>query len=175
MLALSASDLAADSHNQQLTVAAMDHRVKSIESLNKAVASGIKTQEQGNAMLAACYSLLFQATLIDDGLTEFMSFLRGIVAVAMQMGMEGMKFMFQKMMGEEQLELIEPELAKAPLIDAAASSAACRSLEKLTPLCQAEFHACILGYLLNMARTLITSSRDGEPSLSTYLSSLTRY
>lgn len=161
MLALSASDIACFSEDKSLIVTAMTHRVKSIEALNAAVSRGLTTFEQGNAMLATCFVLLFQSTLLNDGLGEYMSFIRGCVAIGMQMGIKRMKFLLTKLWGDESLEEIDPALHKAPLIEPQVVSLACRSLEKMGSLCKTEVELKMYALILSMARNLVTSSRDG--------------
>jgi hypothetical protein len=136
--------------------------VKAIEALNRAVSRGIQTMEEGNAMIGTCYALLFQSVLMNDGLTEYMSFIRGTVAIIIHMAQNQMKFLFHHMQDHEQMEQIDPMLYETPLIDAEAVGAACRSLEKMAPLCTTKIEIQLYGLLLNMARTCITSSRDGK-------------
>jgi hypothetical protein len=140
----------------------MIHRVKAIEALNKAVSRGIQTMEEGNAMIGTCYALLFQSVLMNDGLTEYMSFIRGTVAVAIHMAQNQMKFLFHHMWDYEQMEQVDAMLHETPLIDAEVAGAACRSLEKMAHLCTTKTEIQLYGLLLNMARTCITSSRDGN-------------
>lgn len=161
MLALSASDIVCYTEDKSLTVTAVTHRAKSIEALNAAVSRGLTTFEQGNAMLATCFVLLFQSTLLNDGLGEYMSFLRGCIAIGMQMGLKRMRFLFTKLWGDENLEAIDPVLQKAPLIEPQVVSMACRSLEKMGPLCKTKVELKMYGLILSMARNLVTSSRDG--------------
>lgn len=160
MLALGASDLASPTDDQDLTMISIAHRLNSIASLKKAVAAGITSWEQGNAMLATCFTLLFQSVLLNDGLAEYLSFFRGVVAIAMQMSQKKMKFVFTKLFGDEYLQSMEPALAAAPLINNGIVSRACRSLEKMAPLCETKAAIGIYGILLSIARNLITSSRE---------------
>ncbi len=170
MLALSASDLANEAHeNRDLITISISHRIKSIESLNKAVATGIKSWQQGNAMIATCFALLFQSVLMNDGLSEYISFLRGIMAVGMQMGQRHMKFVFTKLWGEEQRLARSSELDGAPLINNELVSMACRSLEKMFPLCRTKTEIGMYGLLLSMARSLVTSSKEGKSMVNTFI------
>ncbi|CZT44898.1 uncharacterized protein RSE6_05151 [Rhynchosporium secalis] len=168
MLALAAADISAKGDEQQLRVTAMAYRVKSIESLNRAIESGIQTFIQGNAMLATCFALLFQSVFIQDGLGEYMSFIRGTLAIGTKMGYSQMKFLFVKAFGDEQLELIGPALSLAPLVHPDISRAACKSLEKFGFMCEKESEALLYGKLLCMARNLVTSSQDAYMELRNY-------
>ncbi|KAF8855516.1 hypothetical protein BDZ45DRAFT_502767 [Acephala macrosclerotiorum] len=162
MLALSASDIYSlqTPWDKDMHLTAMAYRVKSIESLNKAVSAGIESFEKGNAILATCYSLLFQSVLLNEALGDYFTFVRGCISVSIQMGMKQMKFIFTKFLGDDQLEMVEDALAAAPLINGDAVSKAIRSLEKMGPLCKTKVEIEMYGLLLNMARSLITSSRE---------------
>jgi hypothetical protein len=168
MLALSASDLASnsdDSNDMKLIPTSILHRIKSIESLNKAVAAGIKSWQQGNAMIATCFTLLFQSVLLNDGLSEYISFLRGILTIGMQMGQRRMKFVFERFWGNEQLQARDAELSAAPLINEEVVSGACRSFEKMSPLLKTKTEIGMYGLLLSMARSLVTSSKEGKSDI----------
>lgn len=165
MLGLSASDISmTPTLTSNLTCSAMSHRVQAIKALNQAMSNGLHTAEEGNAMLATCYALLFQSVLIDDGLPEFMSFLRGILVVASNMGCKRMKFIFHSFHGSEQFAKMEPHLDGAPAINHRLVDAACRSLEAFSPLCQQTYEKVYHGILLKTARALYTSSREGTGS-----------
>lgn len=164
MLALSATDIHTlrSPWEKDFHVKALEYRVKSIESLNKAVSAGIESFEKGNAILATCYSLMFQSVMLKEALADYFSFIRGCVSVAMQMGMRQMKFLFIQAFGDDQLDLIRDTIEAAPLLPPDVVARANRSLEKMGPLCQTKVELQMYGLLLNIARTLITSSGDGE-------------
>lgn len=162
MLALSASDIA--EHNPspaspELECVAMSHRIKAIASLNDAIGKPLESIEQGNAMIATCFSLLFQSTLIDDGLVEYMTFIRGVLVVSMHMGQKNIGFLFEHMF--DQAQVVASELTDSPLIDPELAGRACRSLEQLSPLVKNPREVEFYGYLLSTARALFTSSQDG--------------
>ncbi len=139
----------------------MTHRLAAISALNAAVSAGLKTSEQGNAMLATCFALLFQSTLLNDGLGEYMSFIRGTTAIGIQMYTKNFKMLFTKVFGDEAMEDLDPKLQQAPLIESSVVMSAIRSLERIAPLCQTKAEKEMYALLLSMARNLITSSRDG--------------
>jgi hypothetical protein len=163
MLGLSASDLISQvEDDRRLTTAAIAHRVRAIEALNKAVAKGVTCWQQGNAMLATCFTLLHQSIFLDDGLTDYISFLRGIVAIAIQLSQKKMQFVFIKVFPDEQLKLVEAGLVTAPLIDSNLASAARRSLEEMASLCKSRIEIGIYGLLLNITNNLSISARACE-------------
>jgi hypothetical protein len=168
MLALSASDLATGNvqttDRSQLTSTALAHRVQAISALSNAIASGIDRFEQGNAMLATCFVLLFQSTLIEDGLVEYMTFIRGTLAVGIQMGSKRMKFLFQNLFGDEGLKHIDSAISASPLIRSEVVESACRSFERFQHLCQSKIEIEVYTILFGIAQSLRRSSREGEIS-----------
>lgn len=170
MLALSASDIArSESAFSHLTHAALAYRLKAVTSLNTAMSIGIQSFEQGNAMLATCYNLFVQSTLIDDGLAEYMTFIRGCIIIGLQMLAKDMKFLFHSMWGDENIASLSPSLKDAPLIDAYHVKAACTSLAGFNHLCVRKAEIEMYRLLLGVARALFTSSQDGS---STFIESL---
>ncbi|TGO36181.1 hypothetical protein BHYA_0133g00230 [Botrytis hyacinthi] len=169
ILALSASDLASDptasTKSRNLTCTAIHHRVKTIASLNAAISSGVNSFEEGNAMLATCFILLFQSTLISDGLVEYMTFIPGTIAIAICMGSQQIKFIFRESWGNQDINSMDSALKQTPLIDGELAKSACRSIESLLPLCKAQGELDMYGALLITARSLITSSKDAYLSL----------
>lgn len=164
MLALAASDITAEApENSDLACAAMSHRVKAIKALNGALSKGIKSLEEGNAMLATCYTLLFQSWHVEDGLPEFMSFTRGCGAVAKTMGYTGFKFIFRNFPDDENPhERMRPYLDGPPGIDPDAVDAALNSLEAFRHLCQQPYEKYFHGLLVKTARACHTSAHDGK-------------
>jgi hypothetical protein len=164
MLALAASELAEEyPESSQLSCTAMSHRVKTIGALNAAISSGMTNFEQGNAMLATCFTMIFQSVLIEDGLAEYLTFIRGTVVVGIQMGMKKMHILFNHLFGDRDLEKIDPKMRAASLIEPELVRVAIRSLEKVAPLCKTKLEIEVYSMLLSSARALVTSSRDGKP------------
>jgi hypothetical protein len=160
MLALSAQELAEETRQcSELEQTALSYRVKAITSLNAAISNPILSMDQGNAMLATCYVLLFQSVLLEYGLIEYMSFIRGIVAVSIHMGTNGLEFLFANLFHQE--KTIHDGLKEVQLIDPTLARGACRSLEQFCPLVKNFREMEYYGYLLSAARDLFTSSADG--------------
>jgi hypothetical protein len=166
MLALSASDLEALSRqpSSELTQAAMSHRILAIKSLNRALPTGMHSLEDGNAMLATCYILLCQSTLIGEGLPEYLTFVRGCVLVPIQMDCKGLKFLFQNLHSEDEIEMTRPYLQSMPAIDLSPVDAACASLEAFAPLCERESEKVMREQTLEILRNFYLSSCDGTKS-----------
>lgn len=164
ILALSASDLTkTNTYSPELKRTALAYRLKAITSLSASISLGIKSFEEGNAMIATCYNLFVQSVFIDDGLTEYMTFIRGAILIGKQMVERSMKFLFHSMWADDsEIYTLHPSLNNTPLISPKHVTAACLSLEKLHSLCLKKTELEMLGLLLSMARALFTSSRDGK-------------
>jgi hypothetical protein len=165
MLGLAASDLLeTGAKNPELKCSAIAHRLKAVRSLKETLVKGSHTFEEANAIVAALFNLLFQACHFDDGMTEFMTFIRGAVLVGSYMGCHRIRFLFNPIMAEEQLAKLEPGLNSAPTINSELVNAAIVSLEAFEPLCQRDYEKSFFNSLLQTARTLLVSPRDCERS-----------
>jgi len=166
MLAISASDLEASSRQppSELTQTAISYRVLAIKSLNSALSTGIHSPEDGNAMLATCYILLYQSIFIDEGLPEFLTFVRGCVLLPIHMDCKGLKFLFQNVLTEDEIEMTRPYLQSMPPIDLSSVDAACASLEAFAPLCKRELENMMREQTLEIVRKFYSSSGDGTKS-----------
>ncbi|KIN03092.1 hypothetical protein OIDMADRAFT_160662 [Oidiodendron maius Zn] len=162
MLALSASDIEAASsqHSPELAQSAIFHRVLAIKSLNRALPTGLQTFEEGNALLATSFILLYQSTLMDEGLYEYLTFVRGCVLVPLQMGCRGLKFLFENLLSDDEIEKTRPYMQAMPAIDVRFVDAAYASLENFGPLCEREAEKKMHGYLLEIVRSFYLSSCD---------------
>ncbi|KFY05786.1 hypothetical protein V492_08299 [Pseudogymnoascus sp. VKM F-4246] len=161
MLALAASDLSECSPNDSaLALSGMNHRVRAIESLSTALSRGVHTMEEGNAMLATCYTLVFQSALIADGFPEYMSFIRGCMVVAWQMGVKQLKFIFDGILSDEQLVRMGPHLQGPPGIDPDLTNGAIGSLEAFRPLVVRDAEKPFFECLLQITEAAQISSRQ---------------
>jgi hypothetical protein len=163
MLGLSASDLTAKGkQTSDLILSAMSHRVQAIKSLNGALLNGLNTFEEGNAMLATCYVLLFQSIHLDDGLSEYMFFIRGCVLIAQDMGCKRMKFLFHSLLGLGSLAQMDSSIKEYPEFRLEPVNAGCKSLQAFEHLCKKNYEKNFHHTLLKTARALYTSSRTGK-------------
>jgi hypothetical protein len=166
MLALSASDIKATSSQQSSEIAqsAIFHRTLAIKSFNRALSTGLNNFEEGNAMLATCFILLYQSAMIDEGLTEYLTFVRGCVLIPLQMGGKHLKFLFQNLFTEDEIEKSRPYLQDMPAVDPMSVDAAYASIEAFRPLCKREEEKNMNESLLELVRSFYLSSCDGIKS-----------
>ncbi|KAI1873447.1 hypothetical protein JX265_005069 [Neoarthrinium moseri] len=156
VLGLAATELMVQ--DRSLVSFAMAHRLKAIKSIKKTLANVPKADnfEEGNALIATCFALTFQSVMLDDGMTEFMTFCRGIVIVAIQMYYKGAKIMFTNFLGDDQMALLKPLIEVVPPINSEWASMALAGIRALRPLCN---HAVEIEYqklLLEIAEALPT-------------------
>jgi len=116
-------------------------------------------------MLATCWVLLYQSILIDEGLSEYLTFVRGCVLVPLQMGSKDLKFLFKNLFSDDEIEKTRPSLQDMPAVNLRSVDAACTSLEALKPLCEHEVEKKVQGRLLELVRRFYLSSCDGTNSL----------
>ncbi|CAK7266820.1 hypothetical protein SEPCBS57363_002285 [Sporothrix epigloea] len=130
-------------------------------------APGMPTYEEGNALMASCLALTFQSVALDDGMAEYMTFIRGIIVVAVQMYLGGARVMFRNLLGGEQTELLRPAIEPMPAIDMQWTMAALTSIQQLAPLCVNDdiataYHALVMG----MAEALLVSPMEAYSAMT---------
>ncbi|KAB5585805.1 hypothetical protein GE09DRAFT_1072029 [Coniochaeta sp. 2T2.1] len=176
ILGLAASDLSVQ-RDPSLTASAMSHRLKAIKAIKKTLsdvpargASNSNSFEEGNALMATCFALTFQSVLLDDGMVEYMTFIRGIIIVAIQMYVKGADVLFGKYLGDKQAEVLRPLLEKVPLVEGAWAQDAVAAVEGLGGLCRHEMERQYWERILDMARQLTVSSWLAYKSMSAHYS-----
>ncbi|KAF5541637.1 UPC2-like protein [Fusarium mexicanum] len=135
ILGFSASELMRN--DSSIVPSAMNHRIKAIRAIKKRLAETARSSmeyEEANAMVATCYALTFQSVSLDDGLAEYLTFIRGIMIVGIQMLFRGIKPIFENMMEPDQDALLEPLMQGLPLIPKGYTDSAMEALTNLKPL-----------------------------------------
>ncbi|KAI0882488.1 uncharacterized protein GGS22DRAFT_45126 [Annulohypoxylon maeteangense] len=158
ILGLAASDLM--QNDSSLLTFAMMHRLKAIKAIKKTLNEVPKSNsfEEGNALVATCFALTFQSVILDDGMTEFMTFVRGIVLVSMQMLTKGTRPLFTNLNQSDPQKLLKPIIQAIPPIRTSFILSAAQSIHALEPLCQHELEIEYRRYLIGIANALPTSS-----------------
>ncbi|KEZ46134.1 hypothetical protein SAPIO_CDS0995 [Scedosporium apiospermum] len=167
LLGLAASDLM--QQDPSLLTFAMAHRLKAIRAIKKRLSEMSRTtevrQDESNAMVATCFALTFQSVQLDDGMAEFMAFVRGILIVCMQMWMKGVSPIFTNMVNEDAENLLAPFMQDLPLIQTEWSDMALVAIQNLRPLCFDEVEIEYHDLLLDWVQKLFTSSFDAYKAL----------
>ncbi|KAK3387680.1 hypothetical protein B0H63DRAFT_470694 [Podospora didyma] len=164
ILGYAASELI--SSDASLAAPALAHRLKAIRAIKRTLADAANpsivtnTFEEGNALMATCFALTFQSVLLDDGMVEYMTFIRGIIVVAIQMYHRGASFLFGDFMGrDQQAEILQPHMEKLPLIERSWTDGAVGAIQGLAPLCaHDEVLTTYHDMILEMAKQLYVSS-----------------
>ncbi|CAK7223583.1 hypothetical protein SCUCBS95973_005228 [Sporothrix curviconia] len=130
-------------------------------------APGTPMFEEGNALMATCLALTFQSVALDDGMAEYMTFIRGIIVVAIQMYLKGARIMFRNLLGSEQTELLRPAIEPMSAIDRRWSMAALAAIQNLAPLCVGDsiattYHALVV----KMAEALLVSPMEAYSAMT---------
>lgn len=164
MLGLAACDLMHD--DPSLLSAAMTHRLKAIKAIKKRLSDMSRTtrvtHDESNAMVATCFALTFQSVSLEDGMAEFMAFVRGILIVSMQMWMKGISPIFTNMSYDDAETQLEPLMGDLPLIRKEWSDMAFAAVQDLRPLCLDEVEIEYCDILINWVQKLYSSSWEGE-------------
>lgn len=163
ILGFAASELAPT--DGSFVQAAMNHRIKAIKAIKKRLSESARAQtsyEEANALVATCFALTFQSVSLEDGLAEYMTFIRGILIVGMQMMFKGIKPIFETLFEDRQDEIMEPFLRDLPLIQRGWADAAIEAISSLRPLCIESVEVEYFEQLLGIAEKLNVNSFDGE-------------
>lgn len=163
ILGMAACDLM--NSDPSLLAFAMAHRVKAIKAIKKSLAELPKqrgtTSEHANALIATCFALTFQSVTFEDGMAEYMTFIRGILIIGTQMWIKGIKPIFVNIIEQDSRSILEPKMAELPLIQKEWADGAVEAIGGLRHLCrdvvEIEYH----DLLMEMATKLHTSSWEG--------------
>ncbi|KAK7439658.1 C6 zinc finger protein [Colletotrichum acutatum] len=168
ILGMAACDLM--NADPSLLAFAMAHRVKAIKAIKKSLAELPKqtgtTPDHANALIATCFALTFQSVTFEDGMAEYMTFIRGILIIGTQMYINGIKPIFVNLMGQDSSAVLEPKMVDLPLIRTEWADGAVEAIGGLRGLCRDGVEVEYFELLLDMATNLHTSSWKAYQTLS---------
>lgn len=171
ILGYAASELALSEKSPFLISAAVSHRYRAICLVRKrlmAIGADIDYVES-NAILATSYLLTMQSTHHQDGLPDYMIFMRGILATASAMLSQGVRLIFSTIEEEKKTEMMAPILERLPVLpDVSTVYDALNAVTALMPLCTTPVQAQYCKKLCHAAKSLLTSSFDGTSTLCTF-------
>ncbi|KAF7559878.1 hypothetical protein G7046_g4262 [Stylonectria norvegica] len=148
---------------------AMSHRVKAIKAIKNRLgesASSAVTYEEANAMVATCFALTFQSVSLEDGLAEFMTFIRGIMVVNIQMMYRGIKPIFSNLMEQDQDRLLSPYMECLPLLQKGWTDSAKQAIQNLQTLCLEQVEITYRQMLVAIVEKLYVNSWDAYKAYS---------
>jgi hypothetical protein len=134
LLALAASRLTLTSQTDY-TPLALAHRLRAIQGLNRTLSRIPQTTDGGDALLAACYALTFQSQFLKDGISEFLTMVRGCGLVSIQLEMANVPVSFSITLSDH-WDFMETRLDNLPDVDSDLFEGSLASLEALLPLCE---------------------------------------
>lgn len=108
--------------------------------------------------VATCFALTFQSVILDDGMTEFMTFIRGIVLVSMQMVTKGTRPLFSNLQQSDPQKLLKPIIESIPPISSTFIMSASHSIRGLAELCRSDLEIQYQQFLVGIVDALPTSS-----------------
>ncbi len=122
---------------------ALSHRLLAIKGLNEALSKTPRTGSDGDALLATCYALTFQTANMKDGMSEFLTMVRGCGLVSLQLLCDKVDISFS-ISPNRHLEFMQSRLDNLPAIDADLYEGAVPSITAILPLC-GDFQ-CLLSF-----------------------------
>lgn len=149
----------------------MSYRVKAIRGIRHALADYEHTSatnptnftfESANALMAACYVLLAQSAFLDDGLTDFMTFLRGLMSIGAEIHRRNIRLLLRNSWGNSQHQAVLPHVAEdAPLTPQQANEAQL-ALQGLQGLYSNQVQKDFAKLLENVTMNLKRSAKSGK-------------
>ena len=171
MLGLGASHLAiygsADSSH------ALAHRIKAIRSLNRALSTPPRSSAEGDARFAAMLALAFQASCMPEGMTAFMSMIKGCHIIARTSFLSFQDSLFSSFTQQGYGNSVRRILGTAPItLDADAEllfESFLKSLHALAPLCTSPLEVRFLASTERVVKVARVSAAEGQPPLATII------
>ena len=120
------------------------------------------TYDGVNALLATCLALTVQSVSLDDGMVEYMTFIRGLVVVGAQLWKGGFAPVFANLADGGAQAALEPHMVDLPLIPVEWTDGAVAAIEGLGEVCGGRLEGEYRELLLDWARTLYVSSFEGN-------------
>jgi hypothetical protein len=151
--------------DSSLAPVAMNHRIKAVKAIKKRLMDSSRietTYEEANALVATCFALTFQSVSLEDGLAEYMTFIRGIVIVGIQMMFKSIKPLFSNLFDSNQDEVLAPYMEGLPLIQKGWAETAVESIANLAPLCTRQVEIEYHEQLMTISSHLLTNSFEGK-------------
>ena len=149
------------STGQNLRDTAIRHRILAIKGSNEAISKTPRKGADGDALLAACYALVFQSTYIPEGLPDFFQMVRGCVILSHQLKSEGipMAFFLEE---KDHFSFMSGRLSDLPAICSNIVDGAAESLAELPVIFDRPAHVEFYKYLVEVINSLRASSLKGK-------------
>ncbi|KAK7221034.1 hypothetical protein V2G26_009037 [Clonostachys chloroleuca] len=162
MLGLGASHLAVLS-GADYEQAALRHRVTAMTALNEHMKKPKYTRADADAAFAAMLNLTFQAAYMADGLTDFLTLVRGcfVVGNTLLPSFEDSAFKtFARATYVEKLRKLIGSSGEAESLDATVAEEFCDSLKRLAPICRSVPELQYLAMMQRIANFAVTNPAE---------------
>ncbi|KIW37627.1 uncharacterized protein PV06_10268 [Exophiala oligosperma] len=136
------------------------HRGQALAGLNQALSQASRCYGESDAMLASCYALTFQASYMGDGLTDFITMVRGCALTTDKIQRELSPTAFN-LQPDWHLKFMAPRLEHLPTVDPTLLEDAYLALEEISPLLSDDTHYNFHAGLVDVVSALQTSSASG--------------
>jgi hypothetical protein len=167
MLGLGASHL--DIYVGNYSSHALAHRVKAIRSLQEALSTPPKSTAEGDARFAAIFALAFQASCMPDGMTEFLSMIKGCHLIASTSLLSYRDSLFWEFTQEGYGQSVRRAIGSAPIeLDADQElllDSFLESLRALAPLCTSPLEIKFLASTESVVKLAKISAAEGSLTL----------
>lgn len=164
MLGMAASHLTIYGGN--FSSQALSHRVKAIHSLNQALSTPITSTAEGDARFAAMFALAFQASCMPEGMTEFLSMIKGCHIIATTSLLTHRDSLFWAFTQQGYGHSVRQVIGTAPLkLDPdqeALIDGFLESLHALAPLCRSALEVRFLASTERVANLAKISAAEGQ-------------
>jgi hypothetical protein len=174
MLALAASHLEKLAPSG-LTAVAQSHRFNAMKGLNEALEKPLRSAEDGDAAIAACYALFMQSWYMDDGLQASLVLTRTSDLTARRVQAQKIGSIFAQESPDSRLDSMRTRIKDCATFDPDFIQSAIQSTTALLPLCTQQFEKDLLAALVEAFQALSGPTLEGiiyQPLLL-QLSSLT--
>ncbi|VUC33608.1 unnamed protein product, partial [Clonostachys rosea] len=162
MLGLGASHLAVLS-GADYEQAALRHRVTAMTALNEHMKKPNYSKADADAAFAAMLNLTFQAAYMADGLTDFLTLVRGcfVVGNTLLPNFEDSAFKtFARAAYVEQVRKLIGNSGEAESLDATVAEEFCNSLKQLAPICRSVPELEYLAMMQRIANFAVTNPAE---------------
>ena len=165
MLGLAASHLDCCTGAGQYSQQAFSHRLSAISGLNSAMSKPNPTKSDGEALFATVMALTFQASLMDDGMLEFLAMMRGCQVVATAVMPDFAESIFHSFALETHIEDAQKKMSRygEPRVEDELVETFLISLRGVAPLCQSMLELKYLAAIERVARLPKTDPAQGTP------------
>ena len=144
---------------------AIHHRVLAIKGSNAAISKPSRSGSDADALLGACYALVFQSVYMRDGLPEFFQMVRGCSLLSEQLKSENVPMAFF-LTEKDHFQYMEDKLLDLPVISKELIDGAENSLAALPPLFSQPSHPHFYQLLTAVIEALNLGSLGGKFSCS---------